>query len=62
MMDYTPRQKLMVEKLYQQIQSGWIDDSCWEYEFILSIREKLKMNAKLSEKQNSKLEEIFERY
>jgi hypothetical protein len=61
MLDYTPRQKIMVDKLYDQVQRGFIDDS-WCEKFIMDVRERLKMNMKLSEKQNTKLEELFDQY
>lgn len=61
MLDTKPRLILMVDKLYDQIQRGFIDDQSWDYKFILDIRERLKMNFDLSEKQISKLEEVFER-
>lgn len=61
MLDATPRLKMMIDKLYDQYQRGCIDDSSWEGKFILDIRERMKMNAPLSEKQVAKIEDLFER-
>lgn len=61
MLDTKPRLQLMIDKLYEQIQKGFIDDQSWECKFVLDIRERLKMNFNLSQKQIEKLEEIFER-
>ena len=55
------RLKLMVDKLYDQVQRACIDND-WAEKFILDMRERLKMGMTLTDKQSAKLEELFERY
>lgn len=61
MLDTKPRLRLMIDKLYDQVQRGFIEND-WEIKFISDVRERLKMNMGLSIKQTEKLEDLFERY
>lgn len=56
MLDYRPAARVMVDKLYEQYQRGYLEDGTWDCKFMLDIRERLKINGNLSEKQikNSK--------
>lgn len=55
------RQKLMADKLYEQMSRGFIDND-WVEGFVDDIQTKLNVGAELTPKQAEKLEELFERY
>ena len=61
MLSYLPRTKMMIEKLFDQVSRGTIDND-WAENFICDMRERLKMNMGLTQKQLDKIEELFERY
>ena len=55
------RQRLMLDKLIEQAQRGFID-SLWSEDFIDDMRIRVAKGYPLTEKQANKLEELFERY
>ena len=55
------RIKLMVDKLCDQSARGHIDNT-WVEEFIESVRVRVSAGLPLSDKQQTKLEELFEQY
>lgn len=55
------RHKLMVDRLYLEVQYGRIDDDLAE-KFICNVRSLLINNRPLSERQAAYLESLFERY
>lgn len=55
------RTKMMVDKLYDQVARGCINND-WAEEFICSVRAKLAAGLCLTDKQEKKLEELFEQY
>lgn len=59
MLEPSPRLKLMADKLYDQVQRGFIENE-WEIKFIMDIRNRLKVMT-LTAKQIEKLEDLFER-
>lgn len=56
------RNKMMADKLFEQLQRGWIEVDEWTETFISDMHEKTKAGRTLTEKQQSKLEQLFERY
>lgn len=54
--------KMMAGKLYDQMQRGFIDGNDWAETFINDVYSKTKAGKLLTEKQQVKLEELFERY
>lgn len=56
------RNKMMAGKLYDQMQRGFIDGNDWTETFINDVYSKTKAGKLLTEKQQVKLEELFERY
>ena len=61
MLDYKPRMKMMVDKLYDQQARGCISDD-WACDFIVDMHKRIKEDKPLSEKQQAKIEELFERW
>ncbi len=55
------RTQMMVDKLYDQMSRGCIDNE-WAETFIESIRSQVSAGLPLSSRQQTKLEELFERY
>lgn len=55
------RIKLMADKLYEQISCGNIENK-WAEEFVNSVQVRINAGLPLSEKQISKLEELFDQY
>ena len=55
------RLRMMVDKLYAEVQSGRIENY-WVENFICDMRERLKAGMGLTDKQITKLEELFEQY
>ena len=55
-----PRHKMMINKLYDLVQRGHIED--WAEDFILSLKRRADMGLELSFKQGEKLEALFEAY
>ena len=56
------RNKMMAGKLYDQMQRGWIDGDDWTETFIDDMYQKTKAGKPLTEKQQAKPEEMFEKY
>ena len=61
MLDTDPRTKLMLDKLTEQSSKGFIEGE-WSEKFIWDLKKKVTLGYPLSDKQVSKLEELFERY
>lgn len=61
MLNDRPCLQLMADRLYNEMAHGRIDDD-WVEKFIMSIKRKLADERQLTEKEISKLEELFERY
>jgi hypothetical protein len=57
----TERTKIMANKLYDQVQRDHIENE-WAVEFIISCHNRIDAGLSLTEKQVTKLEELFERY
>lgn len=57
----TQRNRLMIDKLYDQLQCGCLPDG-FVTDFVLSVRDRLKMGIELSQKQQATLENLFEQY
>lgn len=55
------RNKLMVNKLWDQMAQGLIENDFAE-SFIVSVRSRVDAGITLTDKQQNKLEELFERY
>lgn len=55
------RNKLMIDKLYDQMARGFIENE-WAEEFIENVKGVVYAGMKLTTPQQSKLEELFERY
>ena len=55
------RTKLMLDKLVEQVKGGYIDND-WAIDFISSIQFRVKHGYPLTERQLTKLEELFEQY
>ena len=55
------RTKLMLDKLVAQVNGGYIDND-WAIEFITNIQFRVKQGYPLTERQLTKLEELFEMY
>jgi len=55
------RTKLMLDKLVEQVNGGYIDND-WAIEFISSIQFRVKQGYPLTDRQLTKLEELFEQY
>lgn len=51
----------MIEKLYDQYQRGFIEGEFAE-KFIIDMHSKMKQGSSFTEKQISKIEELFERF
>ena len=61
-MDPHARIKMMLQKLKEQVANGSIDNE-WVEKFIIEMNEKAKLDYyPFSEKQLSKIEELFEQY
>jgi len=56
------RNKMMAGKLYDQLQRGWIDGNEFTEKFIQDMHQRTKDGRALTEKQQAKLEELFERF
>lgn len=61
MLDDTPRLKMMADKLYIEFQHGRIDNEFAE-SFIPRVRDKLIAGLTLTDREVTKLEELFEEY
>lgn len=61
MLDDKPRLKMMADKLYLEIQHSRINNEFAE-QFITDVRDKLARGVTLTDKQESCLEKLFERY
>lgn len=61
MLDDSARLKMMTEKLYLEVFHGRIDNG-WEENFIRTCWVNIRLGKSLTEKQVTKLEELFERY
>jgi hypothetical protein len=61
MLNDTPRLNLMIDKLYDAVSRGYIDND-WEESFILDMHDKKVAGSPYSLKQAAKIEELFERY
>jgi len=59
--ELNPRTKLMIDKLVEQCDHGFIDND-WASNFIYDIKQRFYKGLKLSANQLNKLEELFERY
>ena len=57
----TQRNKLMIDKLYDQMQRDCIDNEFAE-NFIVSVKARIDQGIALTEKQEKVLEDLFERY
>lgn len=55
------RIKLMIDKLVDQVAGGYIFD-LWAETFIEDVRSQVELGRGLTEKQISKINELFERY
>lgn len=55
------RHKVMATKLFELVADGTIDNE-WEQSFIDDIKKKLEQGKSITVNQESKLEELFERY
>lgn len=55
------RNEFMTEKLYDQIQRGFIENEFVE-SFVVSVKHRLESGLSLTERQQKKLDELFERY
>jgi hypothetical protein len=53
--------KMMVDKLYDQQARGFINDD-WAVDFIVDMHKRIKDNLPMSEKQQQKVEDLFERW
>jgi len=60
-LELNPRTKLMIDKLVEQCDRGFID-SDWSVDFIYDIKTRFYKGFKLTVNQLNKLEELFERY
>jgi len=60
-MSDTARHEMMAKKLMAEVSAGRIDNE-WAEEFICSVHNRLDAGLSLSDKQSTKLEELFERY
>lgn len=61
MLSDLPRQKMMAEKLFIEVQHGRIEDE-WSENFISDVYHRLLRGMPLTEKQIIKLESLWERY
>lgn len=61
MLDDSPRQKMMADKLFNEIAHGRLEGEFVE-SFIPRVREKLKAGRCLTEKEAAKLEELFDEH
>lgn len=60
MLDPKPRQKMMADKLYNEIAHGRLEGEFVE-SFVPRVREKLKAGRELSEREVEILEDLFEK-
>lgn len=56
------RVKLMVDKLYEQVENGCVPQDSFAENFILSVKARLNAGISLTDKQLAKLEQLFEQY